>query len=90
MVAVSVEPVAASRSAVAAAGFPFPLLSDPDLAVIDRYGVRDDREPERGPLARPALFVVGGDGVVRFAHVGEHPRDRPAVGAMLLAVETLE
>jgi hypothetical protein len=62
------------------------------LTAIDRYGVRDREprdEPEGGPIARPSLFVLDRAGVVRYAHIGEHKRDRPALGAVLLALETI-
>ena len=36
------------------------------------------------------LVILDRDGVVRYAHVGEHPRDRPTLGAILLALETLD
>lgn len=39
---------------------PFKLLSDPDRAIIQRYGVAD------GPRARRAVVVVGADGTVRY------------------------
>lgn len=44
-------------------GFAFPLLADVDKAVGQRYGVV-------GPLGfyRRSVFVVGDDGVVRYAH----------------------
>jgi peroxiredoxin Q/BCP len=44
-------------------GFAFPLLADPDKTVGQRYGVL-------GPLGfyRRSLFVVDGEGVIRFAH----------------------
>ena len=44
-------------------GFGFPLLADEDKAVGDAYGVL-------GPLGfyRRSAFVIGGDGIVRYAH----------------------
>jgi peroxiredoxin Q/BCP len=42
-------------------GFPFPLLSDPDLEVARRYGVVDDT----GKRTRRAVFVIDEEGKVR-------------------------
>ena len=44
-------------------GFPFPLLADTDKAVGGAYGIL-------GPLGfyRRSVFVIDGDGVIRYAH----------------------
>jgi peroxiredoxin Q/BCP len=44
-------------------GFRFPLLADPDKKVAGLYGTL-------GPIGFPrrSVFIVGGDGVVRYAH----------------------
>jgi len=44
-------------------GFQFPLLADEDKAVGGKYGIL-------GPLGfyRRSVFVIDGDGIVRFAH----------------------
>jgi peroxiredoxin Q/BCP len=44
-------------------GFRFPLLSDPDKKVAGSYGTL-------GPLGFPrrSVFIVDGDGIVRYAH----------------------
>lgn len=89
VVAVSSEPLATARAAAAEAALPFPVLSDIALTVIDRFGIRHRDEPKGRRIARPAVFVLDGRGIVRFAHVGEHPRDRPTVGAILLGLESL-
>jgi peroxiredoxin len=90
VVAVSTELAAVAREAVRGAGLPYPVLSDPRLRVIDRYGLRHVDEPKGRPISRPAVIVLDREGVVRYAHVGEHPRDRPALGAILLALESLQ
>lgn len=89
VVAVSSEPVATANAAAAEAGLPFPVLSDRSLAVIDRYGLRHVDEPKGRRISRPATIVLDRAGRVRYAHVGEHPRDRPTIGAILLALESL-
>lgn len=78
-----------ARTATIEAQFPFPVLCDPRHAVIDDYGVLHADEPEARVIARPAVFVIDRDGTVRFAHIGEHARDRPALGTLVLALESL-
>jgi peroxiredoxin len=89
--AISTQTLAAAEACVDAdvGGIRFPLLVDPDSQTIDRYGVRDPIPEANGPVARPALFIVDRSGIVRFAHIGEAPDDRPALGAVLLALESL-
>lgn len=90
VLAISSEPLEAARDGVRAHRLPFTVLSDHDLAVIDRYGVRHLGEPEGRAIARPSLFVIDPAGIVRFAHVGEFPRDRPSMDLVLLALEALD
>jgi peroxiredoxin len=86
---ISSEPLALARESIARDRLPFVVLSDEGLAVIDAWGVRHHDEPEGRAIARPAVFVLDRDGVVRFAHVGEAPRDRPPADLVLLALETI-
>ncbi|HEU0115411.1 MAG TPA: peroxiredoxin family protein [Thermomicrobiales bacterium] len=86
IVAISSQSLAALT---AAAEMPFPLLADPAAIAIDRYGVRDPIPEADGPVARPSTFIVDRRGVVRYAYVGAAPDDRPALGAVLLALESL-
>lgn len=89
VVAISTEPLEKARGAVAEAGIPFPILSDTRLDVVDRFGLRHVDEPTGRRIARPAVILLDREGVVRYVHVGEHPRDRPAIGAILLGLESL-
>ncbi len=92
VLAISAEPLARARASAAADNLPFTILCDDELTAIDRYGVRHEGEPEAGgkAIARPSVFVLDRSGVVRFAHVGEDPLDRPTIRLILLALETLE
>lgn len=93
VLALSAEPPAAARAAIASlpTPYPFPILTDATLTTIDNWGIADPTESdeEGRRIARPALFLLDRAGVVRFAHLGEHARDRPALGALLLALETM-
>ena len=63
-------------------GLTFRLVSDGDVALSARYGVRQaDRD-----LALPSTFVVDAEGTIRFVRVGSHPVDRPTVKDVLEAL----
>lgn len=64
-------------------GVTFPILSDPDLATIRAYGV----EHVGKDIALPATVVVGADGKVRWAYVGDRPADRPLLPDVLRVLE---
>ena len=53
---------------------PFPLYSDTDLTVAEAYGVRY-RLFKLLPRARRSCFLIGRDGLVRYAWVGHHRID---------------
>jgi peroxiredoxin Q/BCP len=89
VLAISSEDVDDARAGVIEHRLPFCVLSDPDLSVIDRYGVRDPDDPEGRAISRPAIFIIDPGGIVRFAHVGEHPQDRHSLNLVLLALETI-
>ena len=68
---------------------PFPLLSDPDAAAIAAWDVYDPVGGTHGPIARPAIFVVGRDLSIPFAYVGRDFADRPPNAAIYEALERL-
>lgn len=57
----------------------FPILSDPDLAVIRAYGV----EHLGHDIAHPATFIVDRTRTLRFAYLGEGMADMPPVEKIL-------
>ncbi len=65
-------------------GFKFPLLADGDKEVGRAYGIV-------GPLGfyRRSVFVVDGEGVVRYAYVGRDPADRPGAKELLGALDRI-
>lgn len=90
LVAISAEAVERARLGRAEASLPFLVLCDPTLTTIERYGVDHRPDPNGAGIARPAVFLLDRDGVVRYAHVGEDPWDRPALGTLLLALEHMD
>jgi len=63
VLAISAQSVESHEKFAAKHGFTFPLLADTDKAVAGQYGTL-------GPLGFPrrSVFVVDGQGVIRYAH----------------------
>ena len=63
VLAISAQDVASHERFSGKHGFAFPLLADPDKAVAGAYGTL-------GPIGFPrrSVFIVDGDGVIRYAH----------------------
>lgn len=88
VVAVSVDPVERNREVADRLGLEFPLLSDPDLAAIDAFGLRHPGGSpfSGGDISRPALFVLR-DGVVRWRHLTDNWRVRLRAEELLEVVQ---
>lgn len=69
---------------------PFPLLSDPEAAVITAWDVYDPVGGTHGPIARPAIFVVGRDLSLPYAYVGRDFADRPLNVALYAAMDAVK
>jgi peroxiredoxin len=65
----------------------FPLLSDPDHAVIGRYGLLNQQDPEARPIPHPTVFVIDRSGIVRWKFIEINYRIRPT-NEMILAALT--
>jgi hypothetical protein len=74
---------------VAKLRLPFPLLSDPDAAVISAWDVYDPVGGTHGPIARPAIFVVARDLRIPFEYIGRDFADRPPNATIYEALETV-
>lgn len=74
---ISVDGPAANAAMVEKLRLPFPLLSDPDAAAIAAWDVYDPIGGTHGPIARPAIFVVGRDLSIPYEYVGRDFADRP-------------
>ncbi len=58
-------------------GLEFPVLSDPSAEVISAYGVlHPGGGMGGGDIARPAEFLVGSDGTIRWRQLTENWRVR--------------
>lgn len=63
------------------------LLSDPDHAVIDRYGIFNDAEPRGRPVPHPTTLVIDTAGVIRWKVTEVDYRMRPENEDILAALE---
>ncbi len=66
-------------------GITFRILSDTSRTMIEDYGVFHDKEAKGRPIARPAAFVIDGNGIVGYRYVGESQLDRPRADDLLQA-----
>jgi peroxiredoxin Q/BCP len=71
---------------VRANAYPFPLLADPDHTVFDAYDVVNTM---MSLGQRPALFVIDGDGTVRFDSIGTQQWQIPTNDNVLKVLATL-
>ncbi len=83
MVGISVDPLEDSRGLAKDLGLSFPLLSDPDLAVIRAYGVAD----ESNGIAWPSEVLVDPGGVIRWRQGARSVGTRPSVADVLRAFD---
>jgi peroxiredoxin len=78
VLAISVDPPGTNREAFAGFDLDFPVLSDPDLAAIDAFGVRHDGGAiDGGAIARPANFLLDRDGRIAWREIPDNWRVRP-------------
>jgi len=67
----------------------YTFLSDPESAVIGRYGVLNPDGGRRGAIPHPAVFVIDKEGVVRWRDIQTDYTIRPSNEAIRTAVRAL-
>lgn len=70
--------------------FPFPLLSDPELKVIDAYGARLEKGHEGKDIAKPTTLIIDSNKIIRFKYMGRDPTDRPTDNEILFTLQQLQ
>jgi len=65
----------------------FPFLLDEDRAVTKSYGVYQRLGFDAIRIARPATFVVGRDGLIKYSYVGSSQVDRAPMKDVLGALQ---
>jgi peroxiredoxin len=96
--AISVDPPEASREFVrkiesdGKGAVQFQLLSDLGSRTIDAYGLRDPAYQGKSVygIPRPAVFLIDGKGVVRWARIESDYRVRPSNSEIRSALDALE
>ena len=81
--AISSEALEKGRTWKRSNDYPFPLLADEDTSVIREYDVFHAKESKGRAIARPATFVLDGDGQIVWSYVGERASDRPKLKEIL-------
>jgi peroxiredoxin Q/BCP len=88
---VSVDEAEHSREIVEAYGLEFPILSDPELRMIDAFGVRHEAGGMGGvDIARPAVFVLDRGGRVVWRDLTENWRVRVRPESLLDVLRGIE
>lgn len=67
-------------------GLGYRIVSDPNLTVIDAYGLRHEPAGEP-PIAHPASFLIDANGTVRWRDLTDNYRLRPQPETILAAVD---
>lgn len=67
----------------------YPLLSDPDHAVIARYGLLNRDDPRDRPIPHPTVFVVDREGVVRWKFIEINYKIRPTNEDIVTALQAV-
>ena len=68
----------------------FPLLSDPDHAVITRYGLLNQHDPNARPIPHPTVLVIDREGIVRWKFIEINYKIRPTNENILAALADLD
>ncbi len=86
IIALSADTLEQAGLTVSELGITYPVLSDSSRTHIRAFEVL---HPQEG-LARPSLFVLDRDGVVRWQYVGMNAADRPVLGDVLEQLRALQ
>ena len=91
MIALSVDPPEINRPHRQKLGFTFTFLSDPKAEVIRRYDLlHAGAGPKGAGIARPAEFLVGSNGTVRWVNLTENIAVRARPEQVLKAFDEME
>jgi peroxiredoxin len=84
LVALSSDSPEQARELKSKLGLDFEVVSDENLEIAARYGVRQQEKE----AAVPATFVVGEDGRIEFRKVGENIPDRAKLAEIVAALRS--
>ena len=86
MLAIAPDTVENARGYFQRNDIPFPCLPDPDRAVYRRYDVKSAMVSLG---QRPGLFILDGEGIVRFAYLGWQQWEIPTIDQTLEQLDAL-
>ncbi len=86
IIAIAPDTVENARSYFQRNEVPFPCLADPDRKVFRQYDVKSALVSLG---QRPGLFVIDGEGVVRYAYLGWQQFEIPSVDETLRQIDAL-
>ena len=87
ILAVSSDDPEHGRQLAESYGIEYALLADPELRVIDAWGLRHAGGGIAGDVARPATFVLDREGRIVWRNFTENWRVRPRVETLLEVLE---
>ena len=90
LAAISVDTIEDSAHFTQEWRFPFPLLSDTRLQVIDAYGLRNPNGHDGKDISHPAVIIIDSGKRVRYKYVGKTPMDRPADDEILFEIQKIQ
>ena len=90
IMAVSTDPVGDSADYNQQWQFPFSLLSDPELHVIDAYGARHPKGHGGKDIARPTTVIIDPQKIVRYKYIGKDPTDRPTDNEIIFQIQQIQ
>ncbi len=64
-------------------GLPYELIGDFERKMVTDYGVRRDDVAGYSGMARRSVFVVDGNGVIRYSWVGSREQPQPDYDAVI-------
>lgn len=67
--------------------FPFPLLSDPGLKLIDAFGARHTNGHGIYDIAHPAVIIIDPQKVIRYKKIAENPDELPGPNEILFLIK---
>jgi len=83
VVAIVAQPSEKVKRYVEDTGLPFDILVDERRETIKAYGVWHSVGFDAWNISRPALFLVGGKGVIRYVFVANSQTEFPEYGVIL-------
>ena len=87
LIAVSADDLSLCQALREATGGAIEIVSDRGARFITGLELVTSDPNADHPIAQPAVFIVDGDGVVRYRYVSRSADDRPKIALLLLAAE---